>query len=274
MDLKILTFNIWDIPFWFCVNRKRRMARLGAFLKEKNTDVLCLQENFDVLHRRLMHKTLGETIYNLHNNHHKTRRVFLYKKFDKTGGLATYSKFPIVNTEFVPFKKPLLMSLPEKLGSKGFLKTLIKTPKGNIMVVNVHFLHGLAGTARSLRNMQIKQLIENLRSVKNTVILAGDFNDEANSHIDNFSHEFRGAGFSDAALFLKKIPQPTLLTSNKYTSILFQYRGNKSERYDHIFIRNCKRVILKVLDLETLLQPEDPLSDHEPVMAKLRLVKI
>ncbi len=279
MELKILTFNIWDIPAWFCVNREGRIARLPDFLKKHDPDIICLQESFDTKNRALIHKTLGKSLYKIQDNWQKTRRILLYKKFDKSGGLVTFSKFKIQKTVFTPFKKHPLMSLWERFGAKGFLETLIKTPYGPLLVINVHFLNGKNKIPKKIRMMQVSSLFERLKSENGTTIIAGDFNEEAHEGEDNFHHIFQKLGFSDSARFLKKVQRPTLSIDNPYTTILFQIRaGGISERYDHVLVKNGLpagrqggSLTLEVKDVRTLNQPKNPLSDHEPVLATFKI---
>ena len=273
MEIKILTFNIWDIPFWFCLNREKRIARLPEFIKKYDPDIICLQESFDTENRTLIHNSLGKSIYKAPDNYGKTRRILLYKKFDRSGGLLTLSKFKIKNTNFRPFKKHPLMSLPERLARKGFLETLLQTPKGPLLVFNIHFVGGVVTkTSKKIKLAQINMLLERLKDEKITTIIAGDFNDEATDEKDNFSRLLEKLGFKNSAVFLKKTQRPTLRIDNPYTTILFQIRaGGISERWDHVLIKNGNSVQLEVNDVRTLTQPRNPLSDHDPVLATFKI---
>lgn len=272
MDIKVLTLNVWDVPFWFAVNRKKRMHQLGAFLKKNNPDIICLQESFDTKHRTLTHETLGKANYMAGDLYEKTRRILLYKKIDKTGGLITFSKFPILKTSFTPYPKHPFMSIPERLGTKGFLETYIKTPKGFLRVINTHFLNGKTALPKRIRMAQIDLLIKRLKKLKITTIIAGDFNEEAKQVENNFSIFLQKTGFFDCASFIKKIQLPTIRIDNPYTAMLFNIRqGGISERYDHVFFKNGNHAQLEVKNLKTLIQKTNPLSDHEPVLATFKI---
>lgn len=275
MELSVLTFNIWDIPFWFCLNRERRIARIAEFVKKYDPDIICFQESFDVKNRLMIHKSLGKYIYKVPKEYLDTRRLLFYKKFDKTGGLLTLSKFKIIKSKFRAFKSHPFMALPERGAKKGFLEIFVKTPMGPLLIVNVHFLNGKGGTPGKIRNGQLKMLFNRLKDEKNTTIFAGDFNEVAHDHEENFHGLFSKIGFVDSARFLKKVQRPTLRMDNPYTTILFNIRASGiSERYDHVLIKNGNSLKLEVVDTRTLSQPRNPLSDHEPVLAKLRISKI
>ena len=54
MTLKVLTLNIWDLPFWFVKDRKKRIKNLPEYLKKSGADIICLQESFDVENRSFL----------------------------------------------------------------------------------------------------------------------------------------------------------------------------------------------------------------------------
>jgi endonuclease/exonuclease/phosphatase family metal-dependent hydrolase len=52
-QLKIVSFNIWDLPYWFVKNRRQRILQIAEYLQRLDAEIICLQESFDVHHRRL-----------------------------------------------------------------------------------------------------------------------------------------------------------------------------------------------------------------------------
>ena len=52
--LQIVSFNIWDVPYWFVPNRKQRMLHIAEYLQRLDAEIMCLQESFDVHHRRFL----------------------------------------------------------------------------------------------------------------------------------------------------------------------------------------------------------------------------
>src|SRR5919197_5354239 len=62
-QLKIVSFNIWDLPYWFVENRQQRILQIAAYLQKLDAEIVCLQESFDVSHRRLLYESLGPDKY-------------------------------------------------------------------------------------------------------------------------------------------------------------------------------------------------------------------
>src|SRR5438132_12796636 len=58
-QLKIVSFNIWDLPYWFVKNWRQRILQIAEYLQRLDADIVCLQESFDVHHRRLLYEHLG-----------------------------------------------------------------------------------------------------------------------------------------------------------------------------------------------------------------------
>src|SRR5215475_8773830 len=101
-QLKIVSFNIWDLPYWFVKNREQRILQIAEYLPKLDAEIVCLQESFDVRHRRLLYESLGSDKYYASGGFEATRRAPL-TLFDTTGGLVIFSKFPIIHNKFIPF---------------------------------------------------------------------------------------------------------------------------------------------------------------------------
>jgi endonuclease/exonuclease/phosphatase family metal-dependent hydrolase len=101
-QLKIVSFNIWDLPYWFVKNRRQRILQIAEYLQRLDAEIICLQESFDVHHRRLLYEHLGLERYYTSGGFEETRKVPL-AVFDTTGGLVIFSKFPIIKHNFIPF---------------------------------------------------------------------------------------------------------------------------------------------------------------------------
>ncbi len=103
-QLKIVSFNIWDLPYWFVKNRKQRILQIAEYLQRLDAEIICLQESFDVHHRRLLYEHLGLDRYYASGGFEETRKAPL-ASFDTTGGLVIFSKFPIIQYKFRPFNQ-------------------------------------------------------------------------------------------------------------------------------------------------------------------------
>ncbi|HXF43977.1 MAG TPA: endonuclease/exonuclease/phosphatase family protein [Candidatus Paceibacterota bacterium] len=267
MRIKIVSLNVWDIPFWFSVKREERINRLGVYLKDIDPDIVCLQEAFDVRHRAVLHEILGKSVYKETEGNGKTRRVFLFKRLDLTGGLVTYSKLPIVKSVFHRFRRFVDMVFFEYIGRKGVLETVIETPKGPLVVMNTHLHTGRLSIDRHVRVKQLKQVFKAAAGVKElpTVIL-GDFNDNDLLKHRDYTPFFRKYGFEDAALDTKGEVTPTVRLGNRYHSKTWFNRSRTTERLDYALVRNFEKAGMKIAEYRNLEQPANPLSDHDPVM--------
>src|SRR5215813_2067308 len=103
-QLKIVSFNIWDLPYWFVKNRQQRILQIAAYLRRLDAEIICLQESFDVHHRRLLYERLGCDRYYASGGFEETRKA-PFASLDTTGGLVTFSRFPIIEHTFMPFNQ-------------------------------------------------------------------------------------------------------------------------------------------------------------------------
>jgi endonuclease/exonuclease/phosphatase family metal-dependent hydrolase len=273
MRIKIISLNIWDIPFWFAAKRQERIPRLGEFFKNQDADIICFQESFDVKHRKDLHEFLGKNNYTASESdaNGKTRRVLLFKRFDLTGGLVTFSKLPVKKSHFVRYRRFVDMMFSEYIGRKGVLETVIETPRGPIMVMNTHLHHGWTSVDHRFRLKQLRQLIKATKAVKNMpIIAAGDFNENDMFKEKDFSHLLKKAGFEDPARGEKEEARPTIRVGNHYSSKTWFNRNRKSSRIDYIITKDLEKFGWKIAEFKVLDQPKSPLSDHDPVMLVIK----
>lgn len=119
MKLKVISFNIWDLPLFFVKNRKERIKRTAEYLKKSNADIICIQESFDIKNRLFLKDTLTD-VYYMAGDTEETRRLLFFKLFDMSGGLVVFSKFPIIKSNFVSYSRIFNSALGEILARKGF----------------------------------------------------------------------------------------------------------------------------------------------------------
>jgi len=270
--MKIISLNIWDVPFWFSVKRGERISRLGEFFKKQGVEIICLQESFDVKHRNDLHNYLGKSFYKASESdtNGKTRRVLLFKRLDLTGGLVTFSKLPVRKSYFVHFRRFVDMLFFEYIGRKGVLETIIETPKGPLLVMNTHFHTGRTSVDHRVRLKQLRQLLKAAKAVRNMpTIIAGDFNENDMFKEKDFAHLLRKAGFQDPARGEKEEARPTIRFGNRYASKTWFNRSPKSRRIDYILTKNLESFGWKIADFKVLDQPKNPFSDHDPVMLEI-----
>jgi len=270
MQIKILSLNVWDVPFWFSVKRHERLKRLGKYLKRINADIICLQEAFDVKHREDLHNLLGKNLYGVSATSDKSRRVLLFKRFDLTGGLVTYSKFPILESTFHPYRRFVDMMFAEYIGRKGALRTLVQTPKGPLLMMNTHFHTGTLSVDRHIRAKQLKQLFRAAEAPGTLpTVVAGDLNDNEIMNHKDYAPVLKKYRFRDAAENFKEAAKPTVRLGNRYASKTWFNRSRISKRLDYILVKNLEAAGLAVTEYKILTQPTDPFSDHDPVLVTI-----
>lgn len=259
--MKIVTLNIWDLPLWFVPDRKERIMRIAAYLKELDADIICLQESFDPRHRKSLHMLLD--LYQTTDGRAQARNVF-FISFDTTGGLVTFSKFPIVRSVFIPFRKFFLPPI-ELLGNKGMLIAFLNTPYGKLRVCNTHLFHRGSLCNKVIRWSQIKHMFTTLRAHEPTpAIIAGDFNEDNLPHHQKFLELMARHNVIHPSA---SVLEPTYRKENPYATIGMN-RIRHSKRLDYIFHNDLGSLHLKV-SRYAVLHPDNVLSDHNPVILEM-----
>jgi endonuclease/exonuclease/phosphatase family metal-dependent hydrolase len=264
MLIKIISFNIWGLPLWFVRDRAKRLAGLIKYLKKLDADIVCLQEVFDPKDRLKLIKDLGD-VYKTTNDITNHRRILGLKLFDKSGGLVILSKWPILDSTFVPHNRLANSTIGEVFGRKGFLRATIKTPLGKLEVINIH-LHeeGVWFADRVIRRNQLFRILTQASGKENVSILAGDFNQGDLLKRSEFMSLLEYKGFKHASEGLEL--EPSYRLENPYYNGLFNVPY--SERLDYIFVRQLAMLKLKVASYQAkILEPS--LSDHDPVILTL-----
>jgi endonuclease/exonuclease/phosphatase family metal-dependent hydrolase len=265
-QLKIVSFNIWDLPYWFVKNRQERILQIANYLQKLDAEIVCLQESFDIQHRRLLYERLGVERYYASGGFEETRKV-PFAVFDTTGGLVIFSKFPIIQHQFTPFNH-FTPSVVERIGRKGVLEATIKTPYGTIQVFNIHLHVGRHFFAHKIRVKQLKSVLERIKIQPHvSSILAGDFNENALMEQKKFVTMLQPRGLTHSLYFEKYEFMPSYRIKNPLVNTWIN-REKYSRRLDYILVNLTEDFYLKVMQYEPIyLNP--PLSDHDPVFLSL-----
>jgi endonuclease/exonuclease/phosphatase family metal-dependent hydrolase len=268
-QLKIVSFNIWDLPYWFVKNRQQRICQIADYLQRLDAEIVCLQESFDVQHRRLLYERLGIERYYTSGGFAETRKVPL-AVFDTTGGLVIFSKFPITEYRFTPFHH-FTPSVVERIGRKGVLEATIETPHGMMQVFNIHLHVGRHFLAHKIRVKQLQSVLERInRQPHLSSILAGDFNENALMEQKKFVTMLQSKGLMHSLYFEKYEFMPSYRIKNPLVNTWLN-REKYSRRLDYILVNIAENLYLKVIQYEPIyLHP--PLSDHDPVFLSLSSV--
>lgn len=220
--LKVMSFNVrlFDLYNWFHSTDTR--DRIFEFLDKEKPDVLCFQEFFS--------SERGAPFYRNDDTLRKLLSMYSHIEYTLTlhegdhWGIATFSKYPILNKQAVHF---------QKRGGNIFIYTDIKAGDDTIRVFNTHlesvrfrwedykFIQNLGNDevqqdevkgglnilrrlkrAFVKRSMQVQVLHDTMDASPYPIILCGDFNDSPPSytyHIlaDDLKDAYResGSGF-------------------------------------------------------------------------------
>ncbi|MDD4877790.1 MAG: endonuclease/exonuclease/phosphatase family protein [Candidatus Nanoarchaeia archaeon] len=245
MKLKVITNNIWRYYEW-----ETRKDKLIAFLKEKNADLIFLQEA--AYDERKKWK----------NQVHEINEALNYKDFafgklaDMTKwhkepinwvmhiGLGILSKYPLKYSEVV------LLPIYPQFGDKkqlGFYHVVINTPEGDMDLINVHFSNN-----NESAKLHLKETLNWCKERNIKPIIAGDFNIKIVGHLLEESQEEYEISY---AIKSYKSFYPTEFSHDKEPITL-----------DYILAHKNK---FRMTDVECI---DTDISDHKPVMAIITII--
>lgn len=261
--MKIISFNVWDLPLFFVRNRKSRFEGLLKYLEKSDADIVCLQEAFDVDHRERLIERFKDK-YN-HIGDADSRKILFTKVFDKTGGLMILSKFPVKFKRFVPYSRIFNFAVGEIFARKGFLEAILETPTGDLRVINTHLHEETPFFDRSVRLSQLRKIFNEIEDKDLPTVLMGDLNQHSIVHQKDFAECFDSFGLHHP---LRHEPHlPTYRPENIYVDSWIN-RTKIPKRFDYIMVKS-----LNSLGLEAEhYRPEHlevELSDHDPLVLLL-----
>ena len=261
-ELHIISYNIWDLPFFSRKTRLSRIKEIAHFLKNSQADIICLQEAWNLDSQRLIKEILGPKYFSWEDRV-ATSKHTLWGFSRAQGGLMILSLFPILSMRFTPFSV-FHWSWTEWFGNKGILDFYFKTPRGKLRVVNTH----LYQPGFFVRLKQFKKLITYLSGDRETpAIIAGDFNEDKLLEKNHFvkllesEHYLHPSLSSDAPLYTYRIENPHTQT---WINKIFT-----SFHLDYFFIKGIDKLGLEVNSYAPI-HLEPTLSDHDPIILSLR----
>ncbi len=168
MKLKILTLNMWRYYEW-----EKRKKNLIKFLKEQDADIVFLQEAaYDERLKEKWANQVQEINRELKYSGESFGKLMEMKKWHEKPidwvmyyGFGVLSRYPITHSEVI------ILPPVEKDKKFGFMHTIVKTPKGDVDLIDVHFENTNAGAKEHL-----KRTLEWCKNKKIKPIIAGDFN--------------------------------------------------------------------------------------------------
>lgn len=148
-ELKILNYNIHRGKD---ANDKYTLSEIINFMKKSDADIICFQEVLFSQHIAIRD-----------NTEFKSQFVANINIPIASTGVATYSKYPIIESNHV--------KLTSEGEQRGALHTVFKIDGKIINVINVHL-----GLGKQERATQKKEILEYANKLQGEVIITGDFN--------------------------------------------------------------------------------------------------
>lgn len=225
-SIRVVSYNI---HFGASVNDKPAISIVSDFLTSVSPDILCLQE----VDRNTIRSLFLDQQSKLNK---KLSMKAAYGKTDDlipgTSGNLILSKFPILYIEN--------KILPSSKYSRSALLAILKTPLGNINVINTHL-----SLSKKDRKVQIEIIRDWILQNRGPTILAGDFN-------TNDINELKP---------LLLILNDSAVLENKGHIKTFETKKYQA-RIDYIFIP-------KTYFIKSYTVPAFHFSDHYPVIADI-----
>ena len=243
-ELSVASINIWGLSWPIAKQRGQRMRALST-LELDSYDVVGMQEVWRGAYRRI-----------------PWRERIQRPAARGDSGLALTGQLPLLTTPIlIPFTASAGV---ERLKGKGILISQIAVPDiGPVWVYVTHFQAG--SRAGDVRAAQAEELLALLADSPGPSIVIGDFNLYQQHERDAQTEQrLAGAGLQDVALALEN-PQATYIADNPYI-----WKNEDGERFDRIYLRSGEGIALEAVETAVLAY-EEPLSDHQPLTARIRV---
>ncbi len=269
LTFRLVSINIWDLPIPLPgIRRRLRRRRLLRALPSLDPDILLVQEAFIPRFRHRIARVLPDHYVDPLCD--TTRRHGLLR-MDATGGLVTFSRWPILRAEFQPTRSFPGMKPDERVGRKGCLWVELDTPAGHLTVGNVHCYAGPLAIHARVRAVQARQLAARAASIHGPVLVAGDFNmatehEVAEREINGFD-VLRGAGFREVADGRSEGIATMAPSTNKFARYMPWHR-HADRRLTQVF---CRGAGLSSVGRPSLCLDRPPVSDHLGLLVEFRL---
>lgn len=269
MALRLLTLNVWGLPWPVGRAVPARIAAIGDALPGLAPDVAAFQEAWTPATR----VALAEA-----GRRAGLRHAFPDPSGPGRGGLLVLSRHPLRGAGFVPY---LLNGFPERIdhadwwGGKGFALCEVEAPFGVFALVATH-LHARYAPRpldpyKGHRMAQVVQLSVALRALGRPLVAVGDFNFE--EHFEEHAVLLGLAGVRDVAASLGR-REDTVRWPGSHRHL----PGGRGARIDYVFCRGGRDLSWRPLGIERVLDGKVEIdgraantSDHAGLVAELEL---
>ncbi|KAH8349855.1 hypothetical protein KR084_008133 [Drosophila pseudotakahashii] len=273
LELNILTLNIWGIPY-VSSDRGPRIDAICKELASGKYDIVSLQEVWAQQDSELLQKGTEAILPHSHYFHSGVMGA----------GLLVLSKYPILGTLFHAWSVNGYfhrIQHADWFGGKGVGLCRILVGGQMVHLYNAH-LHAEYDNAndeykthRVIQAFDTAQFIEATRGNSALQILAGDLNaqpQDISYKVLLYTSKMLDSCASDSF-------RTNECQHNSYTSKQALARNPQGIRIDHIFVRGGDHVNAEIAEYKLPFPERVPgekfsYSDHEAVLAKLKLFKL
>lgn len=207
--LKICTYNVGLFAQGEEQSRTASFEGIKKFLQKENPAIVCMQE-FEISNASLIAKEFPEYPYQYYHLFNGTRRKF---------GNLTLSKFPIVNSDKITFKRSTNLCIYTDIEHYGktiriynthleshsisFTALIQKVRENEKFTDEIYQVHDKVASTFKRRALQVDTIARHMHQSPIPAIICGDFNDTPMSYTyrslisekkDSFRHS--GKGFS------------------------------------------------------------------------------
>jgi len=245
--LKIISLNVWGLPWPFSHYLKKRLSKTISFLKDQNADIVSLQEIWS-------HKDVARLKKEFPDYFFVTSGI---GEATNQSGLLIMTKFKPLEKFFYMFKRPLSKRIDETFAGKGILVCLIKLDNKDCFILNTHAF------ARS-KKKHIMFLSKQLKFLKKIVkrfhslILTGDLNINTNEFLE----------WNDNHLKVSLTKNPEFDKKNPYRKFAPMHYLDDGDTASYIAVKtNPQKIKIKTKILDNIY-----LSDHQPLVSEIEFI--
>jgi endonuclease/exonuclease/phosphatase family metal-dependent hydrolase len=152
LRLRVVSWNVWGIPWGLSKQRAERIAAIGPALAQLKPDVVALQEVWVTEDGEALSSVLAAA--GLTHSVHESEGLL-------GSGLLIASRYPLERHTFVPYEQVGKLHKPyhgDAWARKGFLEVQVRTPMGVVRLFDTH-LHAGYGSKEYL-HVQTAQALQ------------------------------------------------------------------------------------------------------------------
>ncbi len=270
MRLRVLTLNVWGLPFGLTRHHDARMRAIGEAFAGSGAHVIALQEVWTQGARTLLGAAGRRAGYTA---------IWHREAAFGGSGLMVLSRLPISRPRFTAYRLAGLPQRPQQAdfyGGKGFVSLELATDPGPVTFIDTHLQAGYSEPTGSDENSGIRagqavQLACYIRDLQTPVLATGDFN--TGEGADAYKILGGIGGLGDLAVELNR-REPTCLSPHPYRPA-----QARESRIDLIFARSGRDTRVRAIALErtydrALEFAGEPgaYSDHAGLLGEVELI--